>query len=299
MRSRLILTTLASAVGVLMLAPPASAATTIGDTTTTPNALCGIGTYTFIQVTSPSDGYAVPSAGVITSWQYRPGGQAASVKLKVVRSTGGSNYRTVGESAAQAIIPAALNNFPTRVPVAAGDRIGIFVDTPNSFVCTAGAASYDSGLLIGEGAPNTTASYSSVPGIKIPVGAVVEPDADGDGYGDETQDSCPTSAAVQVGPCPDTTAPETEITKQPKRKTKSKRAELRFSSPEAGVSFECSFDGAAFTACISPMLKTLGKGKHSFQVRAVDAAGNADPTPAAATWKVVKKKKPKHHGGKG
>lgn len=299
MRSPLILTTLASVASALILAPPASAATTIGDTTAAPNILCGGGKLTFIQVASPNDSYAVPSAGVITSWQYRASSQAATMNLKVVRSVGGPSYRTVGESAAQAIVPSALNNFPTRIPVAAGDEIGFFVDTPNPIVCATSATLHDTAYITAEAAPNTTTSYLSAPGSKLPLGAVVEPDADADGYGDETQDSCPTSAAVQVGPCPDTTAPETEITKQPKRKTKAKRAELRFSSAEAGVSFECSFDGAAFTPCISPTFKTVGKGKHAFQVRAVDAAGNADSTPAIATWKVVKKKPKRHGGGKG
>ena len=33
------------------------------------------------------------------------------------------------------------------------------------------------------------------------------------------------------------------------------------------------------------------KGTHTFQVRATDAAGNVDPTPATQSWKVKKKKK--------
>jgi hypothetical protein len=33
------------------------------------------------------------------------------------------------------------------------------------------------------------------------------------------------------------------------------------------------------------------KGKHHFEVRARDAAGNVDPAPAAASWK---RKKPQH-----
>jgi hypothetical protein len=32
-------------------------------------------------------------------------------------------------------------------------------------------------------------------------------------------------------------------------------------------------------------------GTHTFQVRATDAAGNTDPTPATQSWKVKKKKK--------
>jgi hypothetical protein len=43
------------------------------------------------------------------------------------------------------------------------------------------------------------------------VQATIEPDADGDGYGDETQDQCPTQASTQ-GPC-DNTPPVVGSTK--------------------------------------------------------------------------------------
>jgi uncharacterized repeat protein (TIGR01451 family) len=38
--------------------------------------------------------------------------------------------------------------------------------------------------------------------LKIGVSAVVEPDADGDGFGDETQDGCPTDPSAHTGACP-------------------------------------------------------------------------------------------------
>lgn len=54
-----------------------------------------------------------------------------------------------------------------------------------------------------------------------------------------------------------------------------------------GLSFECSLDAAAFTACVSPQQYSgLAQGEHTFEVRAVDPAGNADPTPEAYTWTV-------------
>jgi uncharacterized repeat protein (TIGR01451 family) len=46
--------------------------------------------------------------------------------------------------------------------------------------------------------PNTTAAFSNqFDGVRVPVAARLEPDADGDGYGDESQDGCPTDATLQ------------------------------------------------------------------------------------------------------
>jgi Protein of unknown function (DUF1566) len=54
------------------------------------------------------------------------------------------------------------------------------------------------------------------------------------------------------------------------------------------LTFECSLDGAAFTACTSPQTyNSLSVLAHTFAVRARDAAGNVDSTPASVTWNVV------------
>ena len=56
--------------------------------------------------------------------------------------------------------------------------------------------------------------------------------------------------------------------------------------------FRCSLDGAGLTPCVSPLSLTgLKLGPHSFEVRATDAIGNLDATPAANGFRVVKKKK--------
>jgi len=87
----------------------------------------------------------------------------------------------------------------------------------------------------------------------------------------------------------DTTPPETTITKHPKDKTRKKTATFEFSSSEPGSTFQCSLDGAAFAACTSPDTLKAKKGKHSFEVRAADAAGNVDGSPATDDWKVKRK----------
>jgi hypothetical protein len=86
----------------------------------------------------------------------------------------------------------------------------------------------------------------------------------------------------------DDTAPNTQITKAPKRKTEKTTAKFKFKSSEQGSTFECKLDGKSYKACTSPRkVKHLDDGKHKFRVRAVDAAGNTDPTPAKAKFKVV------------
>ena len=82
-------------------------------------------------------------------------------------------------------------------------------------------------------------------------------------------------------------SPQTKITKSPHRKTKKTKAKFKFNSNPTGATFECSIDKGDFKACTSPTTyKRLSPGKHRFAVRAIDADGTADPTPAKFKWKV-------------
>jgi hypothetical protein len=83
----------------------------------------------------------------------------------------------------------------------------------------------------------------------------------------------------------DATSPETTLVSAPRLRTATS-ATFAFSATEP-ASFECSLDGAPFALCASPKSYTpLRPGDHRFEVRAVDAAGNADPTPALHAWKI-------------
>jgi hypothetical protein len=90
----------------------------------------------------------------------------------------------------------------------------------------------------------------------------------------------------------DCTAPDTGVTGRTKVKSKKKRARVSFTltSTEAGSTFECSLDGAGFAPCASPFATTAKRGSHTLTVRAKDASGNLDATPASFTFRVVKKK---------
>ena len=93
----------------------------------------------------------------------------------------------------------------------------------------------------------------------------------------------------QAGPNPpagDTTPPDTAIRKP---KVKGKGAKLTFSSTEPGSTFTCKLDREKAAPCTSPQsYRKLKKGKHNVLVTATDAAGNADPSPAKAKFKIKK-----------
>jgi hypothetical protein len=87
----------------------------------------------------------------------------------------------------------------------------------------------------------------------------------------------------------DASTPDTRIDSGPDGTVASRTASIAFSSPDAGAgaTFECSLDGARFTACTSPRaLSALTDGEHTFAVRVRDAAGNADPSPSTRRWVV-------------
>ena len=87
---------------------------------------------------------------------------------------------------------------------------------------------------------------------------------------------------------PDTTPPETTIDSGPSGTISSGDANFTFSSSAAGSTYECRMDGEPFSACVSPKSYTaLAAGDHTFSVRAKDAAGNADATPASHSFTVA------------
>lgn len=85
----------------------------------------------------------------------------------------------------------------------------------------------------------------------------------------------------------DVTPPSTTITSGPSGSVASASATFTFTSNEAAATFACRLDGGPFAPCTSPFTASgLAQGGHTFVVRATDAAGLDDPTPATAAWTV-------------
>lgn len=116
----------------------------------------------------------------------------------------------------------------------------------------------------------------------VSVSSTAAPPADDPGPGGSTPSPGPGGASNAA----DATPPDTTITNKPKKGTLKRRAKFEFSSSETGSSFECKLDGTGFSACAPPHVIRLERGRHSFEVRAIDAAGNVDEAPAAYVWKI-------------
>jgi hypothetical protein len=104
-----------------------------------------------------------------------------------------------------------------------------------------------------------------------------------------TGDTSEFSGNVQVTSSTDDSAsiPDTTITSGPSGTVSSTTASFAFSSNESNATFECKLDDGAFESCTSPKeYNGLSDGSHTFYVKATDAAGNTDASPASRTWTV-------------
>ncbi|WP_114423005.1 choice-of-anchor J domain-containing protein [Nocardioides houyundeii] len=145
----------------------------------------------------------------------------------------------------------------------------------STFECSLDAATF--GPCTGPGATHTTDTLTDGPHTF----AVRATDAAGN------LDPSPATSSFTV----DATAPETTIETGPTGDTQDTTPTFAFSSSEPDSTFECSLDAATFGPCTGPgathTTDTLTDGPHTFAVRATDAAGNLDPSPATSSFAVV------------
>jgi Ca2+-binding RTX toxin-like protein len=197
-------------------ATTADASYTIGQTT---GATDGCGTnQVFVQAqTGGAPSYQASSAGVIVSWSYRAGSATPSVRLRVYHATGDPTVwftrsetaqRTPGAGAGQ-VHANQLNTFTESpgIRIETDDVLGLTAQGSSSMGCISTSSANDRIRVKNPPDPpvgqNGTGFLGDLPNLRVDVSAVVEADADADGFGDDTQDSCPAESSVHTGPCPD------------------------------------------------------------------------------------------------
>ena len=182
--------------GLLAALGPVAAAravTTIGsDLSKTPTASACATSCTAFGVSSSSGApvAAAPFDGVIVRWRVRSASPAATLTLRTLRPVSGTtSYAPVSAGDPQSV-PAGTSTFPVRLPVSAGDIVGVDASgAAKLFVPSTTFASqiFNPPLI-------STRPASTRADDELLLNADIEHDADGDGYGDETQDLCPTDA---------------------------------------------------------------------------------------------------------
>jgi len=178
----------------LALPGSAGAAVTIGDDTSTAgndDLICGMAPVcTFVQTQHGSRPVTAPFDGVIVRWRMRAV-VTGSFRLRVVRPLGGGLFTGAGTSADTPVVAPAERTMTTRLPIAAGDNIGVDVPSGGAAIARRSVA----GGLWEEFTPALADSSAPRSSDVVPVNpealvlnADIEPDCDRDGLGDESQD---------------------------------------------------------------------------------------------------------------
>lgn len=191
--------------GALALsAGPAAAATSLGQVA--PAAATGGCTNCGMLQTQTAPGsapYVVPAGGgVITSWSFRDTSKATAARLRLFApGAGPGEYTLIAQTPYRNFALGEAGPTQTQIPVAAGVHLGIAVTAADQAYYT-----YNDGDTVGGNfdvaAPiGASALVGNFGQRHVNIAAILEPDADHDGYGDETQDGCPSDPTVQTK-CP-------------------------------------------------------------------------------------------------
>ena len=156
----------------------------------------------------------------VTSWSHRANSATGrELGLRIFRWESGTNYKLVGGSGVQTLTASTVNTFDTRIGVKAGDVLGLYVGNPGvvfpidlgggascAYTSSGSTTRYTFPVNPEPSDGSSVNLVGSLGSTLLNVTARLEADADGDGFGDETQDGCPTVAGTSGG-CSSTTSP--------------------------------------------------------------------------------------------
>ena len=204
-------------------------------------------------------------------------------------SGGGSDLNTTGATVSGPNFPAVAGTSLHPAPQLTGSDPGSPANENNPKI--KGTARADSTLALFttadcSGTPVATGSPAELasPGLSVSVADDSTTTFKAVAYFDDGQSSTCSAGFTYVE---DSTLPDTTINSGPSGVTNNASPSFGFSSSEGGSTFECKLDSGPFQACTSPKSYSgLGDGPHSVEVRAKDAAGNVDASPATRSFTV-------------
>jgi hypothetical protein len=189
-----------------MLAPAQSqASVTIGSNLSSSQSLSDICFIpcTAVQLTHPGVQLPSPIDGVVVRWRIKKSAvDWGVVNLRILRPLESGTFDGVGTSAS--VLPpvqsTGILDFATRLPIRTGDHIGLTTTSQFEGANTPGATRGFWSSTFPDSGPASAPTTIRVE-REVFLNADIETDADSDGFGDETQDQCPTNPAL-TGPCP-------------------------------------------------------------------------------------------------
>jgi hypothetical protein len=172
----------------------------------------------YVQTSLGGVSTAASSAGVIVRWRVLNGTSGAYRIHVLTDNPGGSGgalhaYHVIGTSATENVTApinsafSKISSYQTRLPIPAGAHIGVAVPGGTLPAFQAGVGALATYSRTEAPSPGNSGVVGESHNGKILYDADIEPDVDGDGYGDVSQDSCPSSASVHEGPCPAAAVP--------------------------------------------------------------------------------------------
>jgi hypothetical protein len=162
--------------------------------------------------------YVVPSSGVLTKVQVRVGSPVDAadwVQARTFRTSGTPDATVISEGMKHSLagLSAGLRTFFDRVPATAGDVLGgrfnVLSNHPDVTPAQFATMSTDDVAGISYSPLDPDPNVGDLFSVETPVPpqyrvnmlAVLESDADGDGYGDTSQDLCPGNGTTAVTAC--------------------------------------------------------------------------------------------------
>ena len=152
-----------------------------------------------------------PSDGVVVKFRIRSSTPDVVTFRLADISVAGETATATGRGVGPTVTLAGteeIEEFPARVAVTKGAHVALDGTSHGATYDSSGGE--DTYLFAPPLSPGQSLASTESSGGELLVQAVMEPDSDKDGFGDETQDSCPTDAGTQQGACPqpDTVKPK-------------------------------------------------------------------------------------------